>query len=784
MAQSISKVYVDMVARTASFDGPIKRSKKNLQGFGLLAVTTGKKLKALSSGFSSMALKAAAAALAIRQIGRAIKGSIAPSATLEENLNRVSSVMGNLPTEAFDALKKKARELGRTTEFTAGQAAGGLRFLGMAGLSANEALQAIGPSLSLASAGAIDLGEAADHVTNIMGQMGLSFDQTERAVDVLAKTTTSSNTNVLELAEAFKFAGPTARALGVDLEEIAATIGVLANSGLKAGIGTRALSTALAGLASPEVGRKLKDQLNISAFGDTGDFIGIINLIEEMNKSFEGMTKHTRLAVISDVFGKNALQEMDVLLTAGAGKLRSFKTELLDAGGSAKAIAENNLKGLNGQLKKLSSAFQDVLISIGEAGLLDLFSELARRATEFFKTLADSKVVFDFFKGAAKRMRTQIEFLITAGKIFVLGFAGIAIIVKKVMNNIVSWVDAAIAGIVGAWRSSMRFMANVILQFGQESLASLNLVLNGVESVLTAVGRVSAFGFRIDTSGMISSLAGARAAINESFGGFNETITANLAIDENVLIPDVASIQGTIDSVGDSLSEFIKDQKGKLDLAWYILTKPLEETVPESAKEAFVDVKKTIKEFNDSDEVKELGEKAKEFSRGWVRFGVTMRDTLVDATINFKTFGGFVDTILTKMRENIVKTLILGKADAVGNRAGGLLDVIFSAGTGNAIGGFFQNLFKANGGPVNGGSSYVVGERGPELFTPTSSGSITSNAKMGQGGRSGQNVLVNNYFDIRGSDEETQKMIASSVRVSVAMAVAEGQNLKNRGVIR
>jgi TP901 family phage tail tape measure protein len=689
-------------------------------------------------------------------------------------------VMGNLPIEAFDALKKKARELGRTTEFTAGQAAGGLRYLGMAGLSAKEALQAIGPSLSLASAGSIDLGEAADHVTNIMGQMGLSFDQTERAVDVLAKTTTSSNTNVLELAEAFKFAGPTARALGVDLEEIAATIGVLANSGLKAGIGTRALSTALAGLASPEIGRKLKDQLNISAFGDTGDFIGIIKMIEEMNKSFEGMTKRTRLAVISDVFGKNALQEMDVLLTAGADKLRSFKAELLNAGGSAKAIAENNLKGLNGQLKKMSSAFQDVLISIGESGFLELFSELARRATEFFKTLADSRVVFDFFKASAKRMRTQIEFLIYVGKIWILGWAGVAIAIKTVMNNIVSWIDTAIASIVGAWRSSMRFMANVILHFGKTSLAAINLVLEGVESVLTAVGNASVFGFSVDTSGITSSLANVRAAINKSLGGFNKTITAKLAIDDT----DLPSIQGAIDSFGDWVSGFIKDQKDKVDGAFYFLTEKLEDTLPESAEEAFENVKKTIQEFNDSSEVKELGEKAKEFSKGWVRFGVTMRETLVDATINFKTFGGFVDTILKKMRENIVKTLLLGKADAVGNRAGGILGSIFSAGSGNAIGGFFQNLFKANGGPVNGGSSYVVGERGPELFTPTSSGSITSNAKMGQGGRIGQNVLVNNYFDIRGSDEETQKMIASSVRISVAMAVAEGQNLKNRGVIR
>jgi hypothetical protein len=41
---------------------------------------------------------------------------------------------------------------------------------------------------------------------------------------------------------------------------------------------------------------------------------------------------------------------------------------------------------------------------------------------------------------------------------------------------------------------------------------------------------------------------------------------------------------------------------------------------------------------------------------------------------------------------------------------------------------------RANGGPVAGGSTYLVGERGPELFTPGSSGSITPNNALGGGG--------------------------------------------------
>jgi len=47
--------------------------------------------------------------------------------------------------------------------------------------------------------------------------------------------------------------------------------------------------------------------------------------------------------------------------------------------------------------------------------------------------------------------------------------------------------------------------------------------------------------------------------------------------------------------------------------------------------------------------------------------------------------------------------------------------------------------FRASGGPVRQGGSYIVGEKGPELFTPGSSGSITPNNALGGGG----NVTIN-----------------------------------------
>lgn len=64
---------------------------------------------------------------------------------------------------------------------------------------------------------------------------------------------------------------------------------------------------------------------------------------------------------------------------------------------------------------------------------------------------------------------------------------------------------------------------------------------------------------------------------------------------------------------------------------------------------------------------------------------------------------------------------------------------------GKWIGGFFKDLFRADGGPVTGGKPYIVGERGPELFVPSTSGKIEPEVRAGRGGGT--------YFiDARGAD--------------------------------
>jgi hypothetical protein len=102
---------------------------------------------------------------------------------------------------------------------------------------------------------------------------------------------------------------------------------------------------------------------------------------------------------------------------------------------------------------------------------------------------------------------------------------------------------------------------------------------------------------------------------------------------------------------------------------------------------------------------------------------------------------GFEDAILSGQKlGEVVRSL--GR-DLVRLVFSQLITQPLAAGIGGAIKGAFG--FRAMGGPVSGGSPYVVGEQGPELFVPHASGTIVPNNKMGGGSGSGSGGVTVNY---------------------------------------
>src|SRR5690625_5436220 len=88
-------------------------------------------------------------------------------------------------------------------------------------------------TLDLAAASGMDLARTADVMSNIMQGYGLAAEVAARASDVLTKAFTSLNTDLGQLAEAMKYAGPVAGGMGVEFEEAAAAIGLMCFAGVQ-----------------------------------------------------------------------------------------------------------------------------------------------------------------------------------------------------------------------------------------------------------------------------------------------------------------------------------------------------------------------------------------------------------------------------------------------------------------------------------------------------------------------------------------------------------------------
>jgi len=305
------------------------------------------------------------------------------AAQFESAMNQVAAVSGATGKQ-FQELENLAKQLGETTSFSASQAAEGMSFLAMAGFEVNDILQSMPGVLNLAAAGQMDLAMASDIASNILTGFGKDASEMANAVDVLAKTFTSSNTNLEQLGEAMAYVAPVANSAGLQFEEVSAAVGLLGNAGIQASMAGTALRGSISRLLSPTAeSEKILNRLGITALDSAGNLLPLNQIIEQLEKS--GATT----ADILTIFGDRAGPGISALVDQGSQSLRELTKELENSGGTAQTIADKQLEGLNGALKRLQSAFEGLMITIADSGLLDAATRLIEKLTASVSKLAE-----------------------------------------------------------------------------------------------------------------------------------------------------------------------------------------------------------------------------------------------------------------------------------------------------------------------------------------------------------------------------------------------------------
>lgn len=301
----------------------------------------------------------------------------------ESAMSGVEAVTGQSGA-ALERMSAQAQELGRTTQFSASQAAGALEFLGMAGFDAEESLEALPHTLDLAAASGMDLARSADLASNVLGQFALDADETQRVADVLAEASRNANTSVEQLGQALQMAGPVANAAGLDIEETAAAIAAMGDSGIQAsqaGTSLRMAMTQLLNASGPAA--DTLEELGINAAQADGTLRPLPDIIDELGDS--GATA----ADIMTIFGQRAGPAMAALIEQGGDALRDLEGALDDSAGAAAEQAEVRMDNLQGTLRELRSAAEGAGIALFDAGIGDALEAIAGGARDSLQWVAE-----------------------------------------------------------------------------------------------------------------------------------------------------------------------------------------------------------------------------------------------------------------------------------------------------------------------------------------------------------------------------------------------------------
>ena len=271
--------------------------------------------------------------------------------------------------ENMGLLRDAALEAGADTVYSAKEAAGAIEELAKAGLSTQSIIGGgLTGALDLAAAGGLDVADAAGIASTTLQQFGLSGDKASHVADVLAAGAGKAMGDVSDLSMALSQSGTVAAQFGLSLEETTGSLAAFASKGLLGSDAGTSFRSMLLRLANPtgEAADKMRE-LGIQAYDAQGNFVGMTGLAGQLEKGLGKLTQEQRNAALSIIFGQDAIRAANVLYAEGAKGIAQWTQEVDDAGYAGETAAAR-LDNLNGDLEKLSGAFDTAMITIGSAG--------------------------------------------------------------------------------------------------------------------------------------------------------------------------------------------------------------------------------------------------------------------------------------------------------------------------------------------------------------------------------------------------------------------------------
>ena len=315
-----------------------------------------------AKAFESFANKAALAGVGVAfGIGKAVSSF----ADFDSAMSAASAALPEAGAQ-MDDLRAQAVELGKATQFSAIEAAQAITELGKAGVETGDILSGgLKGSLDLAAAGQLDVARAAEIAGIATKQFNLTGSDVPHVADLYAAAAGKATGSVDDIAQAMKFAGVTASSMGVSIEETTGVIGLFASKGIigeQAGTSFRSMLLSLT--APSKLAKTAMDDLGLSVFDGSGQFIGLEGAAEQLRTKLGPLDEATRTAALGQIFGNESIGAAIALYEAGGTGVADWTAKVDDAGFATEQAAKltDNLKG---DVERLSGSLETVFIQAG-----------------------------------------------------------------------------------------------------------------------------------------------------------------------------------------------------------------------------------------------------------------------------------------------------------------------------------------------------------------------------------------------------------------------------------
>ena len=303
----------------------------------------------LSSSFKSLLGPLASVTAATAAVGAAIKGAVTNIANFERANATLASVLGTSVQEIRE-LTQSAKDLGRTSEYTASNVTELQTALARLGFSKDQILAMEGPILKFASAVGTDLASAADFTGSALRAFGLKASDTGALLDQMAASTSKSALDFSKLSTSISVVGPIAKSFGLSVSETASFLGVLANNGFDASSAATALRNILLNLSDSN--GKLSKGIGHSA----KSFDDIIKAFQELSK------KGIDVGAVLEMTDKRSAAAAQTLISS-AEAVNDLNEELKDCNGTLNSMYDTMTDNVIGAARNVKSAWEGLTLA-------------------------------------------------------------------------------------------------------------------------------------------------------------------------------------------------------------------------------------------------------------------------------------------------------------------------------------------------------------------------------------------------------------------------------------